>query len=57
MCGGMGNAILLGGRRRSLGKKYKKMGMGVKIKGLTMVRVCERGGAIVRLEKTMRKGG
>ena len=53
----MGNAILLGGRRRSLGKKYKKMGMGVKIKGLTMVRVCERGGAIVRLEKTMRKGG
>lgn len=29
VCGGMGYAVLLGEGRRSLGKKYKEMGMGV----------------------------
>lgn len=28
VCGGMGYAVLLGGRRRSFGKKYKKRGGG-----------------------------
>ena len=54
--GGMDTRYCCEGGGGDWGKNIRKGHGGGYIKGLTMVRVCERGVGIARLEKTMRNG-